>query len=584
MIPTAYKDGKLYSVRPTDGDGDFTFSRGSNLAATRVASSGYIEKGRENLILQSNAITTSPWTGTRIFSQTQGHTGYDGSNDAWLIIPNSSNNTHYKLQVISVSNGIQTISVYAKAGGYDYFSIRDASASDTYGRFDLATQTTSTDGSNAIESKMVSLGGGWYRCSLTLNRTSGGSNNLIIYVSNAFGNKPAYAGDEVSGVYFQDFQVEQGLVATDYIETGATTAKAGILEDMPRLDYSGGATCPSLLLEPQRSNLMVQSEGFSTTAWTDNATDTNVTANATTSPEGLQNAAEIEFTSSSAEIYDQFTNVASSMHIGTMFLKNNGVNFVELELTGGAPSIAAEVTIDLRDGTLSNQVGDYTPTIEDYGNGWWRVAIGDTGTATIATPAYKLKSVGSNTGSFYAFGAQVEAGNYPTSYIPTYGSSVTRSVDVCEDAGSSTTFNDSEGVLFVEFSALADSGRDNQWRFLISDGTNNNRIQIGLPNATNNLYASCIASGVTSADMTHTLNNASSNHKVAIKYKANDFAMYVDGVEVDADTSGSTPTGLDIFDFYRTPNNNNYVEANVKQVIYFPTALTDTELASLTTL
>ena len=59
MIPSAYKDGKLYSIRPTDGSGDFTFSRGSNLAATRVASSGYIEKGRENLLLQSNTFSTT---------------------------------------------------------------------------------------------------------------------------------------------------------------------------------------------------------------------------------------------------------------------------------------------------------------------------------------------------------------------------------------------------------------------------------------------------------------------------------------------------------------------------------------------
>ena len=221
---------------------------------------------------------------------------------------------------------------------------------------------------------------------------------------------------------------------------------------MPRLDYSG--SCPSLLLEPQRSNLMVQSEGLSTSAWTDNKTsNTSVTANAAVSPEGLQNATEIDFTTTGgAEIYDQFSNVASSMHIGSVFLKNNDVNFVQCELTGATPDILAQVTIDLRDGTLSAQAGDYTPTIEDYGNGWWRVALGDTANASVATPAFKLKSVGSNTGSFYAYGAQLESGSYPTSYIPTYGTSQTRSVDMQYILIEGFIIDRNEGTFFLDLS------------------------------------------------------------------------------------------------------------------------------------
>ena len=74
------------------------------------------------------------------------------------------------------------------------------------------------------------------------------------------GSGPSYTGDGTSGVFLQDAQVEQSLVATDYIETGASTAQAGILEDLPRLDYSGGASCPALLLEPQRFNAIDSSE------------------------------------------------------------------------------------------------------------------------------------------------------------------------------------------------------------------------------------------------------------------------------------------------------------------------------------
>ena len=61
MLPSAYKDGKLYSIRPTDGSGDFTFSRGTNLSATRVNASQLIEKGRENTLLYSNDFSRSQW-------------------------------------------------------------------------------------------------------------------------------------------------------------------------------------------------------------------------------------------------------------------------------------------------------------------------------------------------------------------------------------------------------------------------------------------------------------------------------------------------------------------------------------------
>ena len=92
-------------------------------------------------------------------------------------------------------------------------------------------------------------------------------------------------------------QVELGLVATDYIETGTSAAQSGILEDMPRLDYSG--SCPSLLLEPQRTNIFEQSEYFSGSYWGKTGTGSGiapvVTQNYAVSPEGLQNASRVQF-------------------------------------------------------------------------------------------------------------------------------------------------------------------------------------------------------------------------------------------------------------------------------------------------
>jgi hypothetical protein len=112
-------------------------------------------------------------------------------------------------------------------------------------------------------------------------------------------------------------------------------------------------------------------------------------------------------------------NVASSLHIGSVFLKNDTIGSVQLEIIGGAPGILGQTTIDLTDGSLSASVGDYTPVATDAGNGWYRVSVGDTGDATIATPALKIKRVGFN-GSFYAWGAQVEAADSLGAYIPNH--------------------------------------------------------------------------------------------------------------------------------------------------------------------
>ena len=125
MIPSAYKDGKLYSIRPTDGSGDFTFTRcggaaGCDLGATRVDVNGLIEKGRENLLLQSNNFNTT-WSKPNS-TLTQGFSGYDGSNNAWKWAASTSGTIQLSQGTTGVS-GMRTLSLYAKAGSRDVFSI-----------------------------------------------------------------------------------------------------------------------------------------------------------------------------------------------------------------------------------------------------------------------------------------------------------------------------------------------------------------------------------------------------------------------------------------------------------------------------
>ena len=274
----AGKDGKAYSIKPTDGTGDFTFSRGSNLAATRVGADGLIEKGRENLVTRSNEFDL--WD---IQNVTSGHAGYDGTNDAWL-----QSGTGRLQRTLSESTGVYTASIYVKAGFSDYVQFRMGGSSTVLTRFELIGNGTNLLDTGTFHTSIEPVSGatGWYRISISFN--SDVTQFRIEPENDSSGTQTAD-----SSIYIQSAQLEIGLAATDYIESGATTGKAGLLEDEPRFDYSGGATCPSLLLEPSRTQLIGYSEYLDTsTTWSAFPTGDPVThtQNYAIAPDGTQTA------------------------------------------------------------------------------------------------------------------------------------------------------------------------------------------------------------------------------------------------------------------------------------------------------
>lgn len=174
----------------------------------------------------------------------------------------------------------------------------------------------------------------------------------------------------------------------------------------------------------------------------------------------------------------------------------------------------------------------------------------------------------------------IEEGSYPTSYIPTSGSTVTRSADVCNGAGTSAEFNDSEGVLFAEISALADDLTNRQ--ISINDGSTGQRYILRYSNIPNKIQAQTTIGGIGQVNLSVIDNDITTNSRCAFKYKANDFALWVNGFEVDTDISTSTtPTGLIELDF-ETGGSAGYFYGNTKQLMVFNEALTDSELEQIT--
>ena len=597
MVPSVYEDGKLYNVLPSgnkapDETGnhngydqtraDFTFSRDGSGAskATRVNSSGLIEKGRENLLKYSGDLTQSQWQNIRT-SDSTGHTGYDGTTDALKIIPTTDNNTHRLDYVDTWSTGqVYTFSFYAKADGYNTIDvlIGGTTIGGNYGRFNLSTGTSSNVGTS-IATSMEDVGSGWYRCQTA--QVSGSTTRINIGVND--GTTQSYAGDGTSGILIQHPQLEKGLVATDYIETTTAAASAGLLGDMPRLDYSGGASSASLLLEPQRLNKISHSEYFGHSSW-DNSNQVTRSISSTSSPEGKLNAYDIIPTTSNTNHTLRAPNLSGftsgAVVNVSFFAKANGYKFISVVGGFGSSSTPA-VVFNLDEGTITSGTG----TIEDYDNGWYRCITPITLTATalycvgnILDDNESGSFAGDGTSGIIVYGYQIEEASHPTSYIPTYGTAVARAADDCSVTGVSDVIGQTEGTLYIEFDHRYMASYPNEYIIDIEDSTH--KLWIRKESAGNTLTSRLIVSG--SNVWTIGISATDGIAKIALAYKSGDSAVYYNGNQIG--TSSATYSGSSFDDLYFNLVGSSNPELNAKNLTLFKERLTNSELATLTTL
>ena len=571
LIPSGTKTSKVYSQKPVSGDGDFTFSRST--AATRVYAEGVIEKETQNLLLQSNGFDTSAnWVNTSS-SETSGHTGYDGSSDAWLLTKSGAGG---RLHQNITASGVLTYSVYMKANDSTWGLIQmNGSGADKYVYVNLSTGAKGAVGGGNITEKIEDVGNGWYRISVT---ASTDATRVRIYPA-----EENTAGGTSGSVYIQDAQLEQGLVARDYIETTTTAVEGGITDNVPRLDYTD-ASCPSLLLEPQRTNVIESSEYFDGSLWS--ATNITITNNDTESPEGIDNASKIVLDSGSSSSCELRAQNNKSVTLGddytfSVFAKADEFDKIELDFSDSRMG-STYVVANLTNGTITLRGNDNTSdSIEDYGDGWYRIILTGTAIATGTTALiFRLGAnpTGDGTSGFHIYGAQFEEGSYATSYIPTYGSAVTRNAETCLDAGNADTFNDSEGVFYTEISTLSLSDTSER-RITISNTSNNSYLRIQYGGTSGTIYLFVYINGVKVADIRASLLDTTNKHKVAIRYGSAGYSGFVDGVLVETDTYAGNFVSypLNSLDFYQW-------KGNVKQLLYIPTALTDQEMIDLTTI
>lgn len=359
-----------------------------------------------------------------------------------------------------------------------------------------------------------------------------------------------------------DFDFSRGNTATRVNSQGLIEA---VDANIPRLDYSDGG-CPSLLLEPQRTNYISYSEDFS--QW---GGSQFITPYSTISPDGTQNASLF---SHSGGAFPQIaltgiSFVSGADYIPSLYVKSDGTSQVQHSLI------------------VNGVVVDFTPTDE-----WVRISDSIVSPDTSGSFVIAQNSGSSVPASFYIWGAQLEQGSYPTSYVPTSGSTATRYNDNCNRINIQDYIGQTGGTLFLDFEYLMDVGTDpanDNLRDSIYFGSNTDvseRIVIDNYRSRFRVFVTGSLMGTKDLGFTQISGTALANtrYRLAIKYKDNDFKCYRNGILIGSATgvvNFASPLNSFYFSWYNGTLNN---QKRVNDLRIYKTGLTDQELIELTTI
>lgn len=527
ITPNAKEAGKLYSIIPTDGSGDLSVVRATS--ATRVNSDGLIEQVPYNLVTYSEQFNNAAWSKINSTVVSNTTTAPNGTLTADSLTDNSTNGIH----VISNSGGgtgVFTFSFYAKANTLNRIGLLtsvsvNTTLSSTAQVFDLLNGTV-VNTISGVNASIETLANSWFRCSVTLNALTSGTYFITCIKT---GTNIGYIGSGES-VFIWGAQLVTGSSAKEYFPT---TDRLNV----PRFDYSNGS-CPSILVEPQRTNLFIYSEQFNNLI----KERTTVISDAIIAPNGTLTADKLVEDSSlnSHRIRQNISIIDGNTYTFTIYAKASERNKIRLFIGGENKSC----DFDLINGTLLNNSGLYASiTPAEYG--FFRCSITITSTLTdsklfliaILDDNYNFSYQGDGTSGIYIWGAQLEEGSNATSYIPTVASTVTRNADVISKTDISDLIGQTEGTLYIDANINYTAFRNGIFLIIRNQANTSNRLQIYFNNnANNNIAFNHVVNGVNNIVNSNIV--SSGNVKIAIAYKNGEpTTMYLNGVSYS--TSGN---------------------------------------------
>jgi hypothetical protein len=343
----------------------------------------------------------------------------------------------------------------------------------------------------------------------------------------------------------------------------ATTAtrvnSAGLIEsvanNIPRLDYTN-STCPSILVEPQRTNLLLRSQEFDNIYWV--KTDTSITANNVVAPDGTLTADTMVISASTSRILPT-TITGSGTYTVSCYVKR---------LTGTANFQFRLVT----DG--ANQIQNFTLT-----NDWTKLTF--TVTAITSITQVQFRS-GGGTGNIAIWGAQLEAGANATSYIKTEATTVTRNADVINKTGISSLIGQTEGTIFADVNIKRIGIPTRQ----ISNLTSGTANFLGLAFLNTNVLRVTIRANAGTQYNVSTSALPIGRYKLAGTYKAGELKLYVNGVLIGTNTNASVSwsAALDRLNLDNSVLATDNFSDDINLVSHWKTVLTNEECINLTTI
>jgi hypothetical protein len=560
-------------------DPRITFTRASS--GTYVGSDGLIKTAVTNLLTFSEQFDNAAWSNNSSSEQADAAVAPNGTTTADKLIENNTTNVHGFARgggsESLVTGLVYTFSVYAKAGERSFAYLQATSNfAKTY--FNLSTGVVSATGSGHTAS-ITAAGNGWYRCAITF--TSDTTNNSIRAIGMAAASGiESYAGDGTSGIYLWGAQLERSSTVGEYVKTTSTINSAPRFDHNPETGESLG-----LLVEESRTNLLLRSEEFDNASWSV-AGGAVATAGTAIAPNGTATAdtlTDTNGTTANPSVFQTVTLADSTTYTISCYLKAGTKSTARVGIRDKAGNVIVS-DFNLTAGTTSVGSAVFS-SIQPVGSGWYRcIVVANSSTGATSQRGLIYLDVGSytqdGTGTLLVWGAQLEAGAFPTSYIPTTSATVTRSADVASITGAnfSSWYRQDEGTVFAAAQRLTNAGDFNRL-LSFNAGTTANVWSIY---ASVNKYDNYkkVGSGADNFISGPNVGTLLSNHRTAVATNASTLIMSTDGL-LNTETAVSGMPTVDRLaigsEYYPAPLNGT-----IRRLTYWPVRLANNVLQEIT--
>jgi len=572
-------DSRVTFSRPTVG----TYYDGKSVA-----------KAEENLVLYSQEFENAAWTKQSVTVTANTVVAPDGTTTAETFTNSATTTAFWVYRSIASTPISSSLSVFAKKGTTEFLGLGSSNAGGGSAVFNLDTGVVSSTA--YVTASIQSVGNGWYRCSIR-NDTFAGTYFIISVLESDAGAGAigSYTGTG-KDLYIWGAQLEQRDTVTaytptttqpitNYIPTLLTApANTARFDHNPTTGESLG-----LLVEEQRTNLLVRSEEFDNAYWIKN--DSTITPNAVVAPDGSLTADKlVENTATIQHLVGQdiFVGVLSNYTVSySVYVKPNGRNWCILQVVSGGV-VYSTVWINIQTGTigstLNSGVSNVTHSVKNAGNGFYKVGITATLSSVptgiikaqvwLATSDSNTTYTGDGYSGIFIWGAQLEAGAFPTSYIKTEASQVTRSADNASMTGAnfSEWYRQDEGTVYVDYAAEQTNG--SPWE-LTQDGANR-MVTVSGANA---VFLVLIANSFVVSNLNF-VNQPPA--KWASAFKSGNYGVSYNGSTALTNNYGSTLTNVSVLQIGASTGGNVALNGTIKKIAYYPQRLTNTQLQALT--